>query len=491
MGPPHCALTMETFITRFEMDPYSLLIDGRLTDGASQLEVINPATGLVLAMSPRADIAQLNQAVAAARAAFRGWASRPIADRRKLLLQLADLLESRADAMARLLTLEQGKPLAEAKREMTFAVGTIRALAAMDLPVEVIRESATGRIIRQNAPLGVVAAITPWNSPILLLMVKAAPALLAGNTMVIKPAPTTPLTTLRFGELCATILPPGVVNIIIDANELGDFLTGHPDVAKVAFTGSTATGRKVMASAAKSLKRLTVELGGNDAAIVLDDVDPRAIAPMIFKGAMANCGQVCFAIKRVYAHASIYRSLCDQLAMLADAAVVDDGLKEGTAIGPLQNKTQFEKIKRLLEEARSQGTIIAGGTVLDRPGYFIRPTIVRDIRDDARLVREEQFGPILPVLSFEDINEVVDRVNDSEYGLSSTVWSSDEERAYDVALRLQVGTVWINKHMDLPPDIAVRGAKQSGFGAEMGEEGLKEFTQTKIINMRTAAPSET
>jgi acyl-CoA reductase-like NAD-dependent aldehyde dehydrogenase len=473
------------------MEPYSLLIDGQLIDGASRLEVINPATGLVLAECPRADIAQLNQAVAAAKAAFGGWASRPIADRRKLLRQLADLMESRADAMARLLTLEQGKPLTEARREMTFAVGTIRALAAMDLPVEIIRENAAGRILRQYLPLGVVAAITPWNSPILLLMVKAAPALLAGNTMVIKPAPTTPLTTLRFGEMCATVLPPGVVNIITDANELGDSLTGHPDVAKVAFTGSTATGRKVMASAAKSLKRLTVELGGNDAAIVLDDVDPCAIAPMIFRGAMVNCGQVCFAIKRVYAHASIYHSLCDQLAMLADAAVVDDGLVEGTAIGPLQNKTQFEKMKRLLEETRSQGTIIAGGAILDRPGYFMRPTIVRDIPDDARLVREEQFGPILPVLSFEDVDEVIDRVNDSEYGLSSSVWSSDEERAYDVALRLQVGTVWINKHLDLPPDIAVRGAKQSGFGAEMGEEGLKEFTQTKIINMRTTAVART
>jgi acyl-CoA reductase-like NAD-dependent aldehyde dehydrogenase len=469
------------------MDSYSLLIDGQLVQGAARLDVINPATGIVLATCPRADIAQLNQAVAAAKKAFAPWARRPIAERRKLLQQLADLLESRSDSMARLLTMEQGKPLAEAVRELTFAIGTIRALSAMDLPLEVIRENAGGRILRQYTPLGVVAAITPWNSPILLLMTKLAPALLAGNTMVIKPAPTTPLTTLRFGEMCASILPPGVVNIIVDSNDLGDSLTAHPDIAKVAFTGSTATGRKVMASAAGSLKRLTVELGGNDAAIVLDDIDPGAIAPLIFRGAMANCGQVCFAIKRVYAHAAIYDSLCDELAKLADAAVVDDGLKKATSIGPLQNKTQFEKLKRLLEDTRLHGTIIAGGAVLDRPGYFMRPTIVRDIREDARLVREEQFGPILPVLSFEDLDDVIDRVNDSEYGLSSTVWSSDERRACAVALRLQTGTVWVNKHLDLPPDIAVRGAKQSGFGAEMGEEGLKEFTQVKIINMRTSA----
>jgi acyl-CoA reductase-like NAD-dependent aldehyde dehydrogenase len=469
------------------MDAYSLLIDGQLVEGAARLEVINPATGIVLASCPRADIQQLNQAVAAARKAFVRWASRPIAARRNLLWQLADLLESRSDSMARLLTMEQGKPLAESTRELAFAVGTVRAMAAMDLPLEVIRESATGRILRQYTPLGVVAAITPWNSPILLLMTKVAPALLAGNTMVIKPAPTTPLTTLRFGEMCAAILPPGVVNIIVDSNDLGGCLTAHPDVAKIAFTGSTATGCKVMASAASSLKRLTVELGGNDAAIVLEDVDPRAVAPLLFRGAMANCGQVCFAIKRVYVHAGIHDSLCNELATLADAAVVDDGLKAGTTMGPVQNNTQFEK--RLLEDTRLHGTIIAGGTVLDRPGYFMRPTIVRDVGDDTRLVREEQFGPILPLLSFEDLDDAINRVNDSQYGLSSTVWSSDESRACEVALRLQTGTVWINKHLDLPPDIPVRGAKQSGFGAEMGDEGLKEFTQTKIINMRTSTPA--
>jgi len=465
------------------VESYSLLIDGKLVGGAAQLEVINPATAEIIARCPRASETQLNQAVAAAKTAFVRWSSRTISDRRKFLLRLADELESQQEAMARLLTQEQGKPLAEAMWELVFAVGSIRALSAMDLPVEVVRESRTERIVRQFAPLGVVAAITPWNSPLLLLMIKLAPALLAGNTMVVKPAPTTPLTTLRFGEICAAVLPPGVVNIITDANDLGDTLTRHPDVAKVAFTGSTSTGRKVMASAASTLKRLTVELGGNDAAIVLDDVNPQAVASKIFHGAMMNCGQVCFAIKRVYAHESIYDALCKHLAVLADAAVVDDGLKQGTTIGPIQNKTQFAKLQLLLEDARSRGTIIAGGFVLNRPGYFMRPTIVRDIPDDARLVREEQFGPILPVLSFTEIDDAVARANDSEYGLSGTVWSSDEKRAYEVAKRLHAGTVWINKHLDLPPDIAVQGAKQSGFGAEMGDEGLKEFTQVTIINM--------
>ena len=468
---------------------YRLLIGGELVPGASTFDVINPATAGVITACPRADRLQLDRAVGAAKAAFRGWAARQLADRRELLLRLAEALDAQADAMARLLTLEQGKPLFQSRRELGRSVDTIRALAAMDLPIEVLKESATERILRQYLPLGVVAAITPWNSPMLLLMVKVAPALLAGNTVVIKPAPTTPLTTLRFGELCAPIFPPGVINIITDQNDLGDALTRHPDVAKVAFTGSTATGRKVMAAAAGTLKRLTVELGGNDAALVLDDVDPRLVAPKIFNGAMVNCGQVCFAIKRVYAHRTVYDSLCDELAHLADAAVVDDGDKEGTQIGPVQNEAQFERLKHLLEDTRVQGRIIAGGAPIDRAGFFIRPTIVRDISDDARLVREEQFGPILPVLSYDDIDEAIARVNEGEYGLGGTVWSADERRAQDVALKLHTGVVWINKHLDLPTDVPVQGAKQSGFGAEMGEEGLREFTQPKIINMAVSPNS--
>jgi acyl-CoA reductase-like NAD-dependent aldehyde dehydrogenase len=331
----------------------------------------------------------------------------------------------------------------------------------------------------------VVAAITPWNFPLILLMMKVAPALLAGNTLVIKPAPTTPLSTLRFGELCARILPAGVVNIITDQNDLGGALTGHPDIAKVAFTGSTATGRKVMASVASSLKRLTLELGGNDAAIVLDDVDPKAIAPRIFGGAMVNTGQVCLAIKRVYAHDSIYDALCTELAKLADAAVIGDGLDPNTQYGPLQNKVQFEKVKGYVEEARTRGKIIAGGTPHKGKGFFVRPTIVRDIPEDSRLVQEEQFGPVLPVLHYSDINDAIARTNSSEYGLGATVWSSNPERAYEVALKIDSGQVWVNKHLDLPPDVPFGGAKQSGFGSEMGQEGLEEFTQAKVINMAT------
>jgi acyl-CoA reductase-like NAD-dependent aldehyde dehydrogenase len=298
------------------MSEFRLLIEGKLVPGAAELAVINPATEDVLATAPRADRAQSDQAVASAKAAFPAWSKISIRQRGALLVELADAMEARKDEFIRLRTREQGKPLPESGWEVDRAIHHMRHVATMDLPLKVLKEDATQRVIQQHAPLGVVAAITPWNVPVLLLIVKTAPALLTGNTMVIKPAPTTPLTTLKFGELCAEILPPGVVNIIIDNNDLGEVLTKHPDIAAVTFTGSTATGKKVMQSAAGSLKRLTLELGGNDAAIVLDDVDPKEVAPKIFASATIFAGQGCIAIKRVYVHDSQYDAMCDELGRL-------------------------------------------------------------------------------------------------------------------------------------------------------------------------------
>jgi acyl-CoA reductase-like NAD-dependent aldehyde dehydrogenase len=462
---------------------FRLMINGRLTRGATSLDVINPATGEPLTTCARADKAQLDEAVAAAKAAFVTWSVTSLEQRRQALLKIADALTARSAEFARLLTEEQGKPLAHAMGELGGSIAMIRAFAAMDLPVKILRETQTERIVQHHAPLGVVAAITPWNFPMILLMIKVAPALLAGNTVVAKPAPTTPLTTLLFAELCAPFLPPGVFNVIVDQNDLGGFLTQHPDVAKVAFTGSTATGKKVMASVAGTIKRLTLELGGNDAAIVLDDVNVKEVAGKIYQGAMVNSGQVCLAIKRVYVPDSLYEAMCEELVKLAGATVVGDGLDAATQMGPLQNKVQFEKVKEFLADAHSHGKVIAGGKVLDRAGYFISPTIVRDIPDDARLVREEQFGPVLPVLKYSDIDDAIARANGTEYGLGGTVWGADLTRAYDVAQRIASGTVWVNKHLELPPDIPFGGAKQSGFGTEMGQEGLEEFTQSRIINM--------
>ncbi len=464
------------------MSAFSLLIDGKQVRGELEMPVLNPATEEVVAQCPRASKAQLDQAVAAAKVAFPGWAATPIEKRREAILEMANAIEKNVDELARLLTSEQGKPLADATGEVMGMAAFFRYLGSLELPMKVIEDSGERRVEAHRRPLGVVGCIIPWNYPLLILGFKLPSALLAGNTLVVKPAPTTPLSTLRFAELVAGLLPPGVLNVIADANDLGGEMTKHPDIRKISFTGSTATGQKVMASAAQTLKRITLELGGNDASIVLDDADPKKIAPGVFEGAFQNSGQVCLAIKRLYVHESIYDEMCEELVRIANDTVVDDGLKQGVKLGPLQNRMQYEKVKGFLESARSDGKIIAGGEAMDRPGYFIKPTIVRDIKEGARLVDEEQFGPVLPVIKYSDQDDVIRRANGTTYGLGASVWSSDKKRAHDVASQLEAGTVWINKHLDMAPHIPFGGAKQSGIGVEFAEEGLAEFTQLQIIN---------
>jgi acyl-CoA reductase-like NAD-dependent aldehyde dehydrogenase len=444
--------------------------------------VINPATGKPFAQCPKADAALLDQAVAAAKAAFPAWSARPADERAALIEKIVDALQARVGEFASLLTSEQGKPLDQATSEIIGATFILRAFAKMRVEERVLRDEGGNKIIEHRTPLGVVATITPWNFPVILLMNKLGPALLTGNTIVAKPAPTTPLTTLLFGELVRDILPAGVFNVITDQNDLGARLTAHPDIAKIAFTGSTATGKKVMASAAAGVKRVTLELGGNDAAIVLDDVDPVQAARKIYGGAMANAGQICVAIKRAYVPEALYDPFCDELARLAKEAIVDDGAKQGAQVGPIQNAMQFEKVKALIEDAKTHGTVIAGGAPLDRPGYFIPPTIVRDLDDDAPLVREEQFGPVLPVLKYDDIDDVIARANDSEFGLGGSVWGRDVARATDIAKKIDTGTVWVNQYLAIDPNIPFRGTKQSGFGAELGDAGLDEYTQAHVVN---------
>nr|WP_047166039.1 aldehyde dehydrogenase family protein [Sphingomonas sp. Y57] len=462
---------------------YFMLVDGQAHPGATTFDVINPALGKPFARCPKADVAILDQAVAAAKRAFPAWAATPADERARLLTSIADALAEKVDEFAAVLTAEQGKPLDQAAGEVKGAVNVLRTFAGMRLEPKVLRDDARQRIVEHRVPLGVVAGIMPWNFPLVLLINKLGPALMAGNTMVAKPAPTTPLTTLMFGELCRDVLPAGVLNIICDENELGAALSSHPDIAKVSFTGSTATGKKVLASTAETLKRVTLELGGNDAAIVLDDVDTKTVARKVFDGAMRNAGQVCIATKRAYVPEAIYDDFCDELGRLARETVVDDGTRQGAQIGPVQNRQQYEKLTALIADAAQSGTIVAGGEPMDGPGYFIRPTIVRDIAEDTPLVREEQFGPVLPVLKYSDIDEVLERVNDTEYGLGGTIWASDVERASELALRVRTGTVWVNRPQGVDPRVPFRGAKQSGIGTEMGEAGFEEYTQGQVVSV--------
>ena len=468
------------------MSKYSLLINGDLVPGASTMHVINPATEEVLADCPRSSEEQLNEAVQAAKEAFPSWSQTSIKDRKEIVSKIADIVEANAQELAQILTEEQGKPIGDATGEVYGMAAFCRYFASLDLPVKVIEDSDGRKVEAHHAPLGVVGAIVPWNFPLILLAFKLPPALIAGNTIVIKPAPTTPLSTLRVAELIRDVAPPGVINVITDLNDLGAALTAHPDVRKISFTGSTATGAKVMAGAAGLLKRITLELGGNDAGIVLSDVDPKEAAPKLFNSAFQNTGQVCIAMKRLYVHEDIYDEMCEELASLANETVIGNGLEQGTKLGPLNNKMQFDKVKELIEEAKSDGNVIAGGEVPDQPGYFIRPTIVRDIEEGSRLVDEEQFGPVLPVMKFSDENDAVERANATQWGLGGSVWSSDLGRAYALAEKMEAGTIWINKHSELDPTIPFGGSNQSGLGKELGAEGLEEFTQLKIINMAKA-----
>ena len=340
-----------------------------------------------------------------------------------------------------------------------------------------------------HRPLGVVAAITPWNYPIALALWKIAPALRAGNTMVLKPSPYTPLATLDLGRLLAEVLPPGVLNVVSGPDPLGARMVAHPTPRKISFTGSAATGRRVAAAAAAGLKRLTLELGGNDAAIVLDDADPDAIADRLFWGAFANNGQMCMAVKRVYVAQPRYQAVVDALAARAAAVRVGNGSQKASQLGPISNRAQFDRVADLVRDALAHGAVAAaGGQPLRRPGYFYAPTILSGVSDGVRVVDEEQFGPVLPVIGYRDEDEAVRRANGTDYGLTASVWSPDTDRAAAVAARLDAGQVSINVHAGaVRPDLPFSGHKASGLGVENGLWGLYGYTDLQVVS-RPADP---
>lgn len=469
-------------------DKFTMTIDGAGVGTEATLPVVNPATGEVFAQAPLATREDLDRAVTAAKKAFVGWRATPVAERQALLRASADAIEAHAKALGELFLREQGRPLEGATAEIHQAANWLRTVAAAEIPVEVTEDSESRRIEVHHEPLGVVAAIVPWNFPVLLAIWKVAPALLAGNTMVLKPSPFTPLTMLRIGEILRDVLPAGVLNIVSGGDELGPWMTSHPGFAKISFTGSTATGKRVMESAAKDLKRITLELGGNDAAIVMPDVDVDAVAQQIFFGAFWNSAQICVATKRLYVHADIYDALRDRLHGIARMIKVGDGAEAGTVLGPIQNAPQFQRVQALLEDARAAGlNLLYGGDVPQGKGYFVPVVIVDNPPEDARVVVEEAFGPILPMIKFDDVEDVIARANDSPYGLAGAVWSRDVDAAVAIAHRLDTGTVWINQNLSLLPNTPFAGRKQSGVGIENGTAGLLEFTQPKSIYIPKAA----
>ena len=413
------------------MKKFDLIIDGKRVATESSFQVINPATLEVVGECPNADNSHLDLVVAAAQRAFGPWSRTDDAVRVQKILELADTIEQHQEELMSLLTMEMGKPLIGYQgigsgMEVGGSVAWTRATAALALPVEVIQDNDDARIEVHRKPLGVVGSIPPWNWPLLIAIWHVIPALRTGNTVVIKPSSLTPLATLRFVELANEILPAGVFNIVTAERGIGSAMARHPGINKIVFTGSTPTGKQIMENASGNLKRLTLELGGNDAAIVLPDVDVAEVAPRIFAGAFNNNGQTCAAIKRLYVHEDIYDDLCEALAVIARSVVTGNGLEEGVDLGPLQNKEQLDLVIKLAEDARKAGgRFLCGGNSMTGKGYFFPATLVADVSDGVRLVDEEQFGPILPIIRFSDEDDAIERANRSNFGLGGSIWSRD------------------------------------------------------------------
>jgi len=473
-----------TSSNNFFTGTFYLSVAGKLVEAEKTFDVINPSTGKVFAQAPAASAEQLDDAIAAAKTAFKSWSALSYDERQVYLNAYADALQENRDDLVRLLTLEQGKPLETmAAPEVDQAISYIRQIANRRVPVEIVEENDSHIVELHHVPLGVVGGITPWNFPVLLALWKIAPALITGNTFVLKPTPFTPLTALRFGEIAQSVLPAGVLSVVTGLDELGPQLTNHPDIAKISFTGSTETGKHVLRSAAGTVKRVTLELGGNDAAIVLPDADYKTIIPQLFWGALGHQGQWCVGIKRLYVHRSFHADFVKAFVDYAKTVKVGDGLDPDVGVGPVQNKMQFDKLKTFLDDIKANGQkIVLGGEIDEnQSGYFFPITVVDNPPEDSKIVQEEQFGPIVPIIAYDNVDDAVNRANDSIWGLGGSVWGRDTKVAVEVANRVEAGMVWVNEIHTQGVDIPFGGVKQSGIGTEQGHEGRLLFTNPKTV----------
>lgn len=450
-------------------------------------EIKDPATGELVGYAPEPTVEDLDRAVVKAREAQKAWAAKSIEDRTNVMMAVADALDENAEQLAQLLSREQGKPLngPNARFEVGACSAWLRATAAIEVKPEVLFDDESGKAELHWRPLGVVGAVGPWNWPMMITMWQIAPNLKMGNATVIKPSEYTPLSVLAMVNVMNRVLPEGLVQVIAGGRDVGEAFTAHKDIDKIMFTGSIETGKAIAKASAETLKRVTLELGGNDAGIVLDDVDPAPIAQDLFWGAFINTGQTCAALKRLYVPDSIYDEVVEELRKVAEAMPMGVGLGEENVLGPLQNQMQLDVVKRLVQAAKDSGArVVIGGEErpADEAGFFYPTTLVADIDNDNPLVAEEQFGPALPIIRYTDIEEAIEMANGLEVGLGSSVWSSNRERALEVANRLEAGTTWINKHGAIDPRMPFGGAKQSGYGVEFAMEGLKEVAQPHVIN---------
>jgi len=475
---------------------HPMLIGGVLVEaeGGKVVDVINPATGSAFDQVPDASQGDLNRAVASAKEAFKTWRSTPFEERAACLIKFADLVTANADRLAEALSKEQGKPFAAAKGEAMGVAGQCRELAKIgDLPVEILHEDEKIRQELHMLPRGVVGGITPWNFPLAMAANKLLPGVITGNTIVLKPSPYTPVATAMLSEFAVEAFPPGVMNILTGGDNLGQWMVEHPDIVHISFTGSKATGSRILKTGADRIKKITLELGGNDPAIVLPDADIKKVGPQIFGRAMFNTGQVCVAVKRVFVHESQYDEMVDVMKSAAEKAqtTFGDGMNPKSRFGPINNKMQLERVDGLVQDAIKDGaSIITGGKRFDPTGsnpdaFFYEPTIVANVAEGSRIVDEEQFGPVIPILKYKDVDEAIARANATDYGLGGSVWTSDPNgKGLEVAKQIEAGNVWVNDHMASHPSAPFGGIKMSGIGREGGGKiGLSEFVEMKALKI--------
>ena len=447
-------------------------------------DVLNPSTQAVAGVAPKASLTDLDNAVKAADAAFASWSVLSDKERQEYCQAVANKIAEHHEELATILTTEQGKPMGGmgSMFEVGGAIAWSEYTVSLEMPVEVLQDNAEGRIEMHRKPIGVVGSITPWNWPLMIAIWHILPAVRAGNTVVCKPSMLTPLSTLRMVELMNEVLPAGVVNCITGGDEIGAAMSDHEGIHKIVFTGSIGTGKKVMRSSAETLKRLTLELGGNDAGIVLPDANPSDIAPGLFWGAFINNGQTCAALKRLYVHESIYEQVCDELTAFAETVSMGDGFAEGNELGPVQNRMQFDKVRQLVAESvRLGGKVLTGGVVEDNDTLFHPVTLIATNHPEDPLIHEEQFGPALPIIPYSDVEEAIAAANQSENGLGGSVWTQNTDEARRIAARMECGSVWINKHGAIQPNAPFGGVKCSGIGVEFGKEGLLANTNIQVL----------
>ncbi|MFV0292750.1 MAG: aldehyde dehydrogenase family protein [Paracoccus sp. (in: a-proteobacteria)] len=465
------------------MTVYPNIINGRRDESGAAFDVINPSTGELAGRAVEAGAEALDRAVTAARAAFPGWAATPWTERQAACNKVAALIGENAEDLARLLSTEQGKPLNGVGAR--FEIGGCQAwtsyTASLTLEPETVQDNEEGRVEVQRVPIGVIGAITPWNWPVLIGIWHIIPAILAGNCVIIKPSENTPLSTLRLVEIMQQALPEGVVQALASAGDLGPLLTAHSGIDKVSFTGSIATGSRVMATAANDIKRVTLELGGNDAGIVLPDVDPAAIAEGLFWGCFINNGQTCAALKRLYVHEDVHDAVVDALSGVARAMPIGDGLDEQSIVGPIQNRDQYNIVRDYVQDALDKGAHLVCGGIPEGNDLFFPTTILTGVTPGMKLHDLEQFGPAIGIMKWRNEDDVIRLANDDKCGLGASVWSSDPMHARAIANRISAGSVWINKHGAIQPNAPFGGVRKSGIGVQFGVEGLRECTNIKTI----------